>query len=89
VRSVALRSTEESHGRTHGFPTGILLLSAQLSPKPNWLQARLLFQRIREDAFDLGQQQRRITKELFFPESKEENLKNYISATAGISSLQR
>lgn len=43
-------------------------------PGGNWLQTRLLFH-INEDAFDLGQQQRRITKELFFPGSEEENFK--------------
>lgn len=60
-------------------------------PGRNWLQTRLLFH-INEDAFDLGQQQRRITKELFFPGSEEENLKKknktHILATVGIPFLQ-
>lgn len=43
------------------------------SPSRNWLQTGLLFQKINKDASNLGQKQRRITKELSFPVSKEES----------------
>lgn len=59
--------------------------SLTFSSKPScfssttWLQTRLLFQKVSEDAFGHLQQQKRITKECFFPVAKEENVLEHFS----------